>query len=386
MVILFRTIYVLKLCNKKLLNNLLKYHVGFYKVKEQNDAYFLYVNKSDYEKLKNYFDIYNVELISIKGFLKYKNILHDKIIFIVCLFLGIVYLNILSNTIFEVKILSNNDEIVRLLKNELDAFGIKKYLHVKSFEEKEIIKEKILNNYKDKIEWLEIDRIGTKYYIQVLERVINKEKDNNTYQSIVSKKNATILEIKASSGQIIKKINDYVNKGDVIISGYITKKDEIKKVVRAEGIVYGETWYNIKVELPHTYQKRKYTGNSYKTLSLNLFNNVFLFKKNKYKDVEYQDKVLLSNALLPISLNYSTVYEVKNDNLIYDYQEALIVGLNKAREKLLETLDKNSKILYQKKLKLYEENSKIIVEVFFKVYENITDYLEIVGGSNERNN
>ena len=148
----------------------------------------------------------------------------------------------------------------------------------------------------------------------------------------------------------------------------------------------GETWYNIKVELPHTYQKRKYTGNSYKTLSLNLFNNVFLFKKNKYKDVEYQDKVLLSNALLPISLNYSTVYEVKNDNLIYDYQEALIVGLNKAREKLLETLDKNSKILYQKKLKLYEENSKIIIEVFFKVYENITDYLEIVGGSDERNN
>ena len=48
-----------------------------------------------------------------------------------------------------------------------------------------------------------------------------------------------------------------------------------------------------------------------------------------------------------------------------------------AKEKLLNSLQGDSKILYQKKLKLYEENSTIIVEVFFKVYEDITDYKNI---------
>ena len=54
--------------------------------------------------------------------------------------------------------------------------------------------------------------------------------------------------------EILKKINDYVNKGDVIISGLIMKKDEIKDFVEAHGSVYGETWYNVKVILPRTYK------------------------------------------------------------------------------------------------------------------------------------
>ena len=350
MIILFKTIYVLKLHNKKYLNSLIKYHVGFYKIKEQDDAYFLYVNKDDYEKIKKYFEVYGITLERIYGYQKYINMISEKRIFIITLIMGIIYLYLLSNIIFDVKIISNNEEIVILLKDELERYGIRKY------------------------------------YIHVLERIINNENKEIKYQSVIAKKNAIILEIKSSSGQIIKKVNDYVNKGEVIISGFITKKDEIKNIVRAEGTIYGETWYNIKVELPHTYERKSYTGNFYKELSLSLFNKRVSLKKKKYDNSEYYDNILFSNKILPISLNYSTVYEVKKDYLIYDYGEALLVGMNKAKEKLLETLDKNSKILYQKKLKLYEENSKIVIEVFFKVYENITDYIEITGGSDERNN
>ena len=380
---MFKTIYVLKLQNKKYLNNLLKYHVTFYKIKEDGDTSFLYVNKEDYLKLKKYFDIYHLSLDHIEGFLKYKKIIQEKIIFIIFVVLGIGYLYLLSNMIFDVEIMSTNEEIVRLLQNELMTHGIKKYHLVKNYDEKEKIKEEILNNYKDKIEWLEIERIGTKYVVHVLERIIKEEKEYH-YQSVVAKKNAVILEIKASSGQIVKKVNDYVNKGETIISGYITKKDEIKDIVEASGMVYGETWYNIKVELPYKYLKEAYTGNSYHELSLNIFDKRVSLIKKKYQDYEYEDTYLLKSNLLPFSITYSKVSEIKNDYLIYDYQEALTVGLNKAREKLLEIIDKNSRILYQKKLKLYEENSRINVEVFFKVYEDITDYLEIGGELNER--
>ena len=81
----------------------------------------------------------------------------------------------------------------------------------------------------EKIEWLEIDSIGTKYVVKVEERIKNEPIVDNKTQHIVAKKNAMILEIYAESGEIKVKKNDYVEKGDVLISGFITKDEEIKK-------------------------------------------------------------------------------------------------------------------------------------------------------------
>ena len=383
-----KTIYVIKLNNKKYLNRLLKYGIKFYKIKYQNDICFLYVNFIDYCKLIKYKDIYGLSLYKINGFSNIKNIIKSNIIFIISVFIGILFLYLLSHIIFDIKIMSDNKDLIKIINNELNAANLKKYRFIKTFDEKEKLKDIILSEYKDKIEWIEIDRIGTKYYIRVLERIINQE-NKDIYQNIVARKNAVIKEIKASSGEIIKKINDYVNKGDVVISGLITKNDEVKNIVVAKGSVYGETWYKVKVILPRTYKDIKYTGNSYHKLSLNILNKkIVLFDSKKYNDYKYQDDPIISNKLLPFSLSYTNVLEKKEDIYFYTYQDAIEKGLTLAKEKLLNDLKEDSKILYQKKLKLYEENSTIVVEVFFKVYENITDYktIKITGGDNGYNN
>ena len=391
------TVYILKLSDVKYLNRLVQNKIKFQKIKYQNKSCLLYVDKENYDKLKKYLEIYDITLERIEGLEKYlfllkKNIIFitsvingiiflyllSNIIFIISVILGLVFLYLLSNMIFDIKIMTDKKDLVKILNNELEYYGISKYHFVKSFKEKEEIKNKILNDYKDKFEWLEIDRVGSRYYIRVLERIINKKEDNEVFQNVVAKKNAVIMEIRSSSGQIIKKLNDYVNKGDVIISGNITKKDEIKNVVKAEGIVYGETWYNVKVELPRSYERTVYTGNSYNRYTLDIFDKkFFLFGKKDYKEEEYDNKEILSSNILPFSFNKTKIKEVKKVFSIYTYDEALNKGIEVARSKLLNNLDKDSKILFQKKLKLYEEHDKIIVEVFFKVYENITDYQEI---------
>ena len=292
--------------------------------------------------------------------------------------IGILFLYLLSNIIFDVKIMTNKPELIKIINNELEESGIIKYNFIKSFSEKESIKKKILNNYQDKFEWLEIDRVGTKYFIRILERIINKNENNDNYQNIVARKNAVILEIQASSGEIVKKVNDYVNKGDVIISGKIMKNDEVKNIVEAKGKIYGETWYNVKVELPRTYKDVVYTGNSFNRLSFNIFNKrYFLFKNKRYDNEEYQDSVIINNKLLPFSINKTKILETYEDTFFYTYSDALDIGLSLAKKKLLDNIKGDSKILFQKKLKLYEENSTINIEVFFKVYEDITDYQKI---------
>lgn len=376
-----KTTYVLRLEDYQNLDKLVKHHIYFIKIKYFENACFLYVDNKNYDKLKKYFDIYNISLVKINGLIKYKILFKKYNIFLFSIVLGIIFVFLLSNIIFDVNIMTNKEELIEILNNELSENNISKYHFAKSFREKERIKNKILNDYKDKFEWIEIDRVGTRYYIRVLERIINKEENTTKYQNVVAKRNAIILEIKGSSGQIIKKVNDYVNRGDVIISGNITKKDEVKKTVKAEGRIYGETWYNVKVNLPRTYKNALYTGNTYQRLTLDIFNKkIYLFGKKKYNNEKEVDKKLLSSNILPFSLNKTTVYEVQDGISLYNYDEALIKGMDIARSKLLENLSKDSKILYQKKLKLYEENSTIVIEVFFKVYEDITDYEEIIEG------
>ena len=374
---MFKTTYVIKI-DSVFFKELIKNHIEIIKIKYKKNACFLYVDENNYKKIAHLKKI-DYEIYRIFGKNRYKYLIKKYDVFLISLVLGIGLLYLLSNIIFDVKIMTNKSELVKIITSELDSFNLKKYRFVKSFNEKEEIKKYLLTNYKDKFEWLEIDRVGSKYYVRVLERIIRKDDKKEEYHDVVAKKNAIIKEIKASNGQVIKKINDYVNKGDVIISGKIMKNDEVKSVVNAKGTIYGETWYTVKVELPRTYSEEKLTGKEITRYCLNLFNKRFcLFGQGKFKNVQYEDNYLLESNILPISFTKTKIKERKSSDYFYTYDQAEIKGEALARKKLLENLSRNSEILLQKKLKLYEENSKIMIEVFFKVYEEITDYKKII--------
>lgn len=376
---MLNNLYIFKIEDKKNIKKLIKYHIYFENIFYQDKSCYIYVDYYNYCKILKYKKLFNIELVGTKGINRYKYLLKKYFLFFISLIVGIIGIYFLSNIIFDVKIMTNNEELRQLLLNELKSYGISKYNFVKSFEEKEDIKNMILFDHKEQIEWLEFDRKGCVYYINVLERIIFSEDDTTIYRHLVSKKNAIILEIKASDGSIIKKVNDYVNKGDIIVSGAITKGDEVKKYVKAQGEVYGETWYNVEVELPINYYSKTYTGNEKKRLTINYFDkHIKLFNFHNYINEERSDKIIWQSKILPFSISYTTFKEINLFDDVYTVDKALNVGMNLAKERLLDTLEKDSKILSQKKLKLYVKDSKIYIEVFFKVYENITDYSNIV--------
>ena len=350
---MFKTTYIIKLDNSKYLNHLLKCQIYFIKIKYKKNACFLYVDEDNFKKLEHLKNIYNLEIIKIIGKERYKLLLKKYDIFIISIILGIGLLYLLSNIVFSVQIMTEKKDLIKIISKELNNYGLKKYRFVKSFKEKEEIKKNLLTEYKDKFEWIEIDRVGSKYYIKVLERVIRKANIDGDYQDVVAKKNAIIKEIKASSGQVIKKVNDYVNKGDIIISGKIMKKDEVKNIVKAQGRIYGETWYTVKVGLPRTYKEDVLTGKTISRYSLTfLGKQFFLFGKGKISNATYEDNYLLKNNILPISLSKTTIHEIVSNDYFYTYDQAENKGITLAREKLLEKIGKNSEIILQKKLKL----------------------------------
>lgn len=337
------------------------------------------IKKDDFKKINNIKTIYEIEIIGIHGLDYIKEQIIKKRYILFSFMISILILLILSNTIFSIEVVHNDEEIRTLLISELEEFNIKKYYRKKSYKELQNIKEEILEKYKDKIEWLEIETHGTKYVVRVEERILNKDESNYIKRNIVAKKDAVLVKIEAKNGEIIKTKNSFVKKGETVISGNIYLYDNIKDSIMAEGKIYGEVWYKATVEYPLVYKEETYTGKTKKVFSINFLNkdfSFFDFNKFKYKNIEDISKI--KHLFLPISFGFEKQYEKKviNENLTKD--EAIEKAIKKATEKIESNLKEKEYIIATKKLKVEENYSKIIVELFFTVCEDITDYEEII--------
>ena len=215
------------------------------------------VYKKDLETIFKIKSIYQITENGVYGLLKIKQNLKLNTHLIIIITISFLIFLFFTHVIFDIEVIHSSKEIRTLLQDELAQYGIKKYSISKSFNELEKIKEKILNKYPNKLEWLEIEKEGTKYVVRVEERKITKNNDNNTPRNIIAKKSGVLKKVVASKGDIIKDMDDYVNKGDIIVNGELIFNNKVTGKVRSEGKAYAEVWYVTKTEYPFAYYERK---------------------------------------------------------------------------------------------------------------------------------
>lgn len=280
--------------------------------------------------------------------------------------------------IFTIEIVSNDNQMKKKILDELNDNGLKVYQFKKNYQELQNIKKKILEKYKQEIDWIEIENIGTKYIIRYEPRLQNKEEKNNTFRNIIAKKDAIIYNLDVSNGQIIKGRNAYVKKGDIIVSGYIYLNDSIKDTVVASGKVYGEVWYNVTVTYPLVYKETKLTGNHKKVYVLKFFSHqIELFNFHKYKDKNIKKQVLLKNNLLPFSLEKQEQYETKIIDENNTVEQAIDKAIEVGTEKIENNLGEGEFILKKELINSISSDKDVTVKIFYSVIEDITDYQEI---------
>lgn len=376
---MFKSFYKLKITGKdvkRFLKQLYNLNIYFEEIEFRKKELYVKVDEDNYKKIKKIKTIYKIEIINLYGISKIKDIINKYNIFFICIIIGIILLNILGNMIFSIEIDIDNKEIKEIVNKELETYNIKKFSFNKSYNERKDIIEKILLNNKDTIEWIEIEKIGTKYIVRVEERIIKDKKEECMPRNIVAKRDGLILNINSSAGEIKKSINDYVKKGDIIISGIITKNDEEKNRVCASGKVYAETWYQVSVEVPYNYKEIIYTRDYKRNISITIFNK----RKSLFKDFDNYiiKEKSISNKILPIKISLENQQKIIKIDHIYTSEELDLKALEISKEKLKHLLKNNSTILLEKKLKTIPKNSTIEVVIFFKVKEDITAYQDIV--------
>lgn len=364
----------------RFLTNLYKLNIDIFKVDVVSYREIIVeIYEKDLNKVKKLSILNKIEVIDYKGIKDKKNKFKFNKTLIFSLCFGLSVLIFLSNIIFSIEVVHTSSEIRTFIMNELKENGIKTLQFKKSFSELEKIKNNILNNNKDKLEWLEINRIGTKYVIKLEERKINNYVEDYIYQDIIATSDAVIKKIIATSGVKVKEVNEYVKKGETIISGSIYLNEELKENVKAMGEVYGEVWYKLSVEYPIINGFKEETGNKKTVYSINFFDNSFIiFNKNNYKNSYIKKDILLRNNIIPISFSKDTIYEQNVISGIYTEGEALLNARDYAKEKIKEMLDEDEYIISDKVLKYSVNSNTIYMDIFYKIYANITGRKEII--------
>lgn len=359
---------------KSFIRNLHKKRINLNELKIYEKEFYAKLNQKDFDKLMKIKTSYEIEIIKKYGIAHYKELIKNNIIFLISALVSIFILLILENMIFDVEIVTSDSKIRKILEQELEKNGIEKYNIVKSYSKIQEIKNNIIENNKNDIEYIEIEKVGTKYVIRVEKRIINNITKENQIRHVVAKKNGIIKKIEASRGEILTKVNDYVAKGDILVSGEIHKGEDVLDNISADGKIFAEVWYKVKVTIPIKYYEEKKTGKNENIISFNILNYDFnFFEKDKYKDMNEKETILFSDffGLFKISFKHLEELEV-NDSINLITSEN--VAVKYAREKIISQLKDEEYIISQKKLKTTLNNSTMKVEVFFKVYENITDY------------
>lgn len=354
---------------KKLYDN----NINLYKIKQKdNNNSFIYILKDNLDDVLKLGVIYDIEIIGKTGYLQYLELINKNIHVIISFIISVFVICFLSNLVFDINIISNNKDVREILLEELENEGIYKYSLKKDYEKLKLIKENILKKYESTLEWIEIEYEGVRCNVRLEERIINSIKDDDKKYNIVASKDAVIMDIKSSRGEVVSKVRKAVKKGDVIINGTIYFNDELKEIVGASGKVMGEVWYNVKVSYPLTYYEEIIDNNSKMRYSLKLFNKeINLFRKS---DKVIKEKIFESKY---VSLYKNEVFNVKVIDEVLTYDEAINKAVIKAREQVKNKLDSDEYIIYEKSLKVSLNDSKIVLDMFFSVCEDITGYERI---------
>lgn len=340
------------------------------------DEIIIKIYKKDLDRLNEIKTIYDIDILSSNGLEKYKTILKKNRLLLITIIVSITFIIYLSNTIFYIDVVHNNKEIREIIKEELSNNDIRVYSIKKDYDYIEEVKKKILEKYKDKIEWLEIENVGTKYIVKVEERKINKINNQELPRNLVALKDSIIIQVEANKGIILKNKNDYVKKGEIIVSGAIDLNGEIKNNVSAAGTVYGEVWYKVEIEYPLKYIEKQITSETKKVYTFKFLNKNI----STYNDYFVtKEKVLYNNKVIPFSILKQTKNKIKKIEQTLNINEAIEKATKVGIDKIESKLNDNEYIIDVKKLKVEKNNSKIILELFISVCEDITDYRLIEG-------
>ncbi|WP_068674337.1 sporulation protein YqfD [Oceanobacillus sp. Castelsardo] len=330
---------------------------------------------------------YKLNFTNKKGYPFIFNRFIKKRPLLVAIFLSVLLALFLSNILWKVEITGVPKDIEEKIVKQLDEYGIHRGAWIFSLDQPNTIQQKLVEDVPELL-WVGVDRRGTTYSLEGVEKLIVKEEEKHGPRNLIATKKGIIKKMYVAKGLPIVQVNDYVEPGDLLVSGQIgttdqeeeseeEKKERNFDLVAAEGEITAETWYEVKVTSPLEYSYEELSGNKETKYYIQIGEFKFPiwgFGDPSYEQIHYDTKENSINFLkweLPIKI----VDTVLSEKVYYKgkrtKEEAIQTGIEQAKSELLLELGKDAKILSEKVLHERMEHGKVKMNIIFTVEENI---------------
>ena len=291
--------------------------------------------------------------------------------------LGYLYLiiSILINNIFISEIEFNNNYLINNNIKEEISKDLKDFLIFKIYKgDLKELNKKLRLKYIT-YEYIYIYKKGSKIKVDINKKETYTNNNNEDIPGdLVAIKDAYIYKYEIYKGKPLIKYNDYVKKGDILVSGKLF--EESNNYYESRGIVLGvyQEEINIKIKIKNIYNE--YTGNikTYKTIDF--------FNKHKIKNPYQESEIIESNIINFFNIiKYKKIQIKEKNDIIYIYNEE--EALNKAKseiekEFLLNKQNNEEKILSYDKIEINYDNDYFYFTFLVKKIENIAIFKEMI--------
>lgn len=174
---------------------------------------------------------------------------------VVSILLSIVLWYVLSHMVFEIMIKGENKECSDRIQQTLQDLGYTPPFYAPDITEIKTTLKKTLEN---EIAWLEIESLGSRYRITYTPKEFASLSELKN-DELIAQCDGVIQRFDIEHGNKVRKVNDFVHKGDVLVSNVISDTTGGNKEVYVAGRVFAYTWRDVHVtadagNMPESFQ------------------------------------------------------------------------------------------------------------------------------------
>ncbi|UJL44876.1 sporulation protein YqfD [Virgibacillus sp. NKC19-16] len=317
----------------------------------------------------------------IKRFIKKKPLM-------IGLIMSIMLVIFLSNIIWEVQITGVPTEIEEKISEQLDDYGVHSGAWIFTLEQPTAIQDQLIKDVPELL-WVGVEQKGTTFYLEGVEKSIVEEEEPTGPQHLVATKKGVIKNMYVSQGLPKASVNDYVEPGDVLVSGIINEEENEENeedeedserqldLVAAEGDITATTWYEVSVNVPLEGNYEMLSGEQEKKYYLGIGNlqlPIWGFRDPDYEDIHREtneNSIRFFNWELPVKFIDTTLSEKVYNTVERTKEEAINTGIQQAKNELKLQLGPESQIISENVLHETIESGKVKLNLYISVEENI---------------
>ena len=264
------------------------------------------------------------------------------------------------------------------IEQGLKAAGVYRGAAVRKIEPKSV--QNKMMTYFDDIAWIGVNIKGSKAYIEVHERLDTKRVENADVPcNLIACRDGIIKLLEVKAGQTTVKVNDMVEKGDLLVSGVIDSTKEGIRYAHSFGEVYADTEYQKSGTYPLEYVEKIYTGEEKSRFTVSVFGKELPLYFKSGSPYEYSDKTetkteynLLGKKLLPLAIGTARYKEYTPEKRKRTANQAVEQGRAELEKELKSEISPSAEIK-DIETSFVQEKNTVTVTVKILCYEDIAE-------------